>query len=86
MGLLYSYERELNPGSLIPFPLLEIINEDFLFINLPNSCHYNPRLLYFLPIFSAVYNQEWFILDNLYTKQAVSIQEQVIMARVRYIE
>ena len=32
MGVLYSYERELNPGSLVPYPLLEIINEFFLLV------------------------------------------------------
>ena len=60
---------------------------------LPYARHYNPRLVFFTPFFTAVYNQERLILQTTYVlkrgnsskNDAVYNQEWVIMARVRYM-
>ena len=58
------------------------------------SSHYKPRLEYFfMPFFTAVYNQERLILQTIYAlnkencsiKSEVYNQERVTMAHLRYI-
>ena len=59
--------------------------------------HYNLRLVYFYPFFSAVYIIEWLVLQTIYLlkkeilqffglKSEVSNQERVIMACLWYLE
>ena len=62
-------------------------NNFFLLLILPYASHYNPRFVYFIPNFLKVKNVfSTSVFQKFLPLSMVSIQERVMMARVRYIK